>query len=94
MTTEKRPPKETSQMDLKKMMENSDKAELLEKLAEVLDTEGHRLVVITGIPNDAGTGLDMEISQSGFTYLFEELGYIQEGLDIAEHQCDPDEDDG
>ena len=39
---------------IKDIMDNSDKAELIEKLSDVLDTEGCKVVIVTGVPNDKG----------------------------------------
>ena len=70
--------------DIQKILDGSDKAEILEKIADALDTEGHKLVLIIGLPSEDGNKLEMEITQSGFLYLFEELGFMREGHDMAE----------
>jgi len=73
------------------ILENSDKAELIEKLSKVLDVEGCKVVVITGVPNKETEGLDMEVWQTGHAYRYEEWGFIQEGSSIVEN-CSGDTD--
>jgi len=65
------------------IIENSAKGEFLEKLSQILDTEGCKVVVISGVPNEKRDGLDMEVWQTGNTYRYEELGFIQEGYNIV-----------
>ena len=79
-------------MEIKKLLDDSAKAELLEKIADVLDTEGHRLVIIAGTPNTEDSNMTVMVYQSGFQYLFEELGFIREGHDVEEDRTD-DEDE-
>lgn len=67
------------------ILDNSDKAELIEKLSNVLDVEGCKVVVILGVPNAKTSDLDVEVWQTGNTYRFEELGFIQEGASIVEN---------
>ena len=75
-------------MEIKKLLDNSAKADLLEKIADVLDTDGHRLVVIIGTPNTEDSNMTVMVYQSGFQYLFEELGFIREGHDIEEDRTE------
>ncbi len=70
--------------EIEDILNNSDKAEFLEKLSNQLDIDGCRIVVITGIPNKEKHCLDVEVWQTGFDYLFEEHGFILTGLDIVE----------
>lgn len=79
-------------VEIKKLLDDSAKAELLEKIADVLDTDGHRLVVITGTPGTENSSMAVTVYQSGFQYLFEELGFIREGHDIEEDRSE-DEDE-
>lgn len=67
------------------ILDNSDKAELIEKLSAVLEIEGCKVVIITGIPNKENNGLDMEVWQTGHNYRYEEWGFIQEGSSIVEN---------
>lgn len=60
------------------ILASSDKAELIEKLGEVLEIEGSKVVIITGVPNTENGGLDMVIHQTGHKYLYEVSGFIQE----------------
>ena len=88
--------KKPKNLGLKELFENSDKAEFLEKLADVLASEGHRVVVIYGTRNKVGNGLNVRVVQSGFQYVFEELGFMQEGFEILEglqEAEDPEDDD-
>jgi len=64
---------------------NSDKAELVEKLADVLEVEGCKVVIIVGVPNKEKDGLDVEVWQTGHDYRYEEWGFIQEGSSIVEN---------
>ncbi len=66
------------------ILDNSDKAELLEKLSEILDTPGSKMVVITGVPNMETGGLFVEVFQTGHQYRYEEWGFIMEGATIVE----------
>ncbi len=67
------------------ILTNSNKAELIEKLSAVLEVEGSKVVIITGVPNKEKKGLDVEVWQTGHDYSYEELGFIQEGLNIIEY---------
>ena len=66
------------------ILNNSDKAELLEKLGSVLSVEGCKVVVITGKPNKETGGIDVEVWQTGHKYRYEEYGFIIEGANIVE----------
>lgn len=74
---------------IKDIFENSDKAEFIEKISVALDTEGCKMVVIFGIPNEHGN-LDMDVWQFGHCYLYEEAGFIHEALNIIDNH-DTDE---
>jgi len=73
------------------ILDNSDKAELVEKFSEVLDTEGCRVVVIAGVPNEK-KGLDINVYQTGFRYNYELFGFIREGINIVDEYGDREED--
>ena len=68
-----------------------DKEMLLKKLSDVLNIEGRKVVIITGVPNDKG-GLSMEILQTGHKYRYEVYGFLREGCMIVD-DYDPDEED-
>lgn len=69
--------------EVEDILANSDKAELVEKFSEVLDTKGCKVVVIAGVPNEKA-GLDINVWQTGFCFSYEMLGYIKEGANIVE----------
>lgn len=75
---------EKKSASIESLLDNSNKADIIEKIGEVLEREGCKLVLITGVPNER-KGLDIEIKQSGLTYLFEQVGFMLEALDIVEH---------
>ncbi len=64
------------------ILENSDKAEVIEKLSSALEIEGVKIVIIIGVPNEKGD-LDMEVCQIGHRYRYEEYGFIDEGARIV-----------
>ncbi len=68
--------------DIEEILKNSDKGVVLEQLADILESEGHKVVIIMGKPRE--DDLDIEVIQFGFKYRFEELGFIQEGQNIVE----------
>ena len=68
---------------LKDILDNSDKAEILEVLSEVLEVKGCRVAIITGVPKADG-GLDITVNQVGHKYMYELLGFLHEGMDILE----------
>ena len=72
--------------NIKDLLEDSDKAESLEKLSNILDTKRCKVVIITGVPDEDDNHLTMEVTQFGFRYIFEALGFIQEGYTIFENQ--------
>ena len=72
------------------IFEDSAKAEFMEKLGKILDTEGCKMVVITGVPSKVRKGLEVEVWQTGSTYRYEELGFIQEGYNIVEFNGEED----
>ena len=73
------------------ILDNSDKAELLEKLSEILDTLGSKMVIITGVPSTETGGLYVEVFQTGHQYRYEEWGFIMEGATIVD-SCDGEPD--
>jgi len=73
------------------ILDNSDKAELIEQLSNVLNEEGCKVVIITGVPNAKTGGLYIEVWQTGHKYRYEEWGFIQEGLTLVENLEGDDE---
>lgn len=67
-------------MEIKEILDNSDKAELLERVAEALETEGSKVVVILGIPDAETDILEMAILQRGHHYSYELTGFIAANL--------------
>lgn len=80
-------------MRVEDLLEDSHKAEILELLGDTLGIEGAKVVIITGIPNEETGNLSMTVQQSGFTYVFEQLGFIQEGFDIVEDSTTRDDEE-
>ncbi len=73
------------------ILDNSAKAELIEKFSDALDVQGCKVVVLIGIPNSETGALDMEVWQTGHLYRYEEWGFIQEGLSIVENATGDEE---
>ncbi len=71
-------------------LESNDKAELIERISDVLNTDGCRVLVITGVPNDK-KGLDIVVRQHGHKYCFEVMGFMKEGFEILEQMGEEDE---
>ena len=69
--------------NIQEIMDSSSKAELCEKLADVLSVEGSKVAIITGLPNDV-KGLDIRILQYGFKYDYELMGFIGIAQDVAD----------
>lgn len=72
------------------ILEDSNKADIIEQLGAALDTEGARIVIVTGIPNKDTDKLDISVLQSGHLYAYEQVGFIEEALQIVEHYAGGD----
>jgi len=70
---------------------STDNAELIDKISDVLDIERNKIVVIIGVPNNETGGLDVEVLQRGFSYRYEEWGFIQEAATIVDNYDGSDE---
>lgn len=66
------------------ILNNSTKAEIIEKIGDALSAEGCKLVAIIGTPNEETDSLDVVVWQLGYKYAFEELGFIMIGANIVE----------
>lgn len=69
--------------DIKDIFDSSDKAQLIEDISDVLDTEGCKVVIITGVPKEDGN-LEMYVRQTGHKYVFEAVGFLGEAIDILQ----------
>ena len=69
------------------ILNNSTKAEIIEKIGDALSAEGSRLVVIIAMPNEENNDLDVEVWQTGHKYAYEEYGLIMLGANIVEDFC-------
>ena len=74
-------------LSIEKINEDSDKAEIVEELTEVLKTEGPRVVIAWGLPNQ-DDGIDIHIRQYGFKYLYEIYGFMREASIIVDSPID------
>lgn len=69
---------------VKDILEDSAKGELVEKFAEALDTKDARVVLILGIPQEDPARLEIVVWQTGHTYRYEQLGFIQSAYDMVQ----------
>lgn len=74
--------KKEETLKIQDIFDGSDKAELLEKLNNLLSQKGSKCIVIGGVPD--GNDIAIAIYQIGFNYLYEILGFLNTAYDIAQ----------